>query len=219
MKVLFLGNSHTYYHQMPLMVEALSAAAGGPTIATEENTGGGVDFAWHWNHRRSRSLIERGGWDSVVLQNRSGGPLEEPAAMERYAKLLVEEIRRVDAQPVFYMTWANLTRLDTQDQITSVYRRIADQHDAILAPVGEAWRRVHESGDAIRLHDSDGRHAAPVGSYLAACVITSTIIGADALGWPRTLELDGSSLITVDDSQIITLRQAAHEAITDQRAL
>ena len=70
MKVLFLGKSHTYYHQMPWMVEALSAASGGPIIETEESTGGGVDFAWHWGQRRSRSLVERGGWDYIVLQNR-----------------------------------------------------------------------------------------------------------------------------------------------------
>ena len=217
MKVLFLGNSHTYYHQMPLMVEALSESSDGPTIETEESTGGGVDFQWHWNQRRSRSLVERGGWDFIVLQNRSGGPLEESDSMKRYAGLLVDEIRKVDAQPVFYMTWAALSRPDTQEEITSVYRQIADEHSALLAPVGEAWKNVLESGAGIRLHDADGRHAAPAGSYLAACVLTSMMTDTEPLGWPGKLQRDGQSLIALDDAQVSSLHRAASEAIADER--
>ena len=138
--------------------------------------------------------------------------------MIRYAKLLVNEIQKVDAQPIFYMTWAAHRRPDTQDEITSVYRRIADQHNAILAPVGEAWRKVFETGEGIQLHDSDGRHASPVGSYLAACVLTSVMTNRPANGWPGKLVRHEELLIEVDDSQISTLQQAASEAIRDEQA-
>ena len=45
-KVLFIGNSHTYFNDMPQMVKELANAAGEELHVTML-TKGGMDFAWH----------------------------------------------------------------------------------------------------------------------------------------------------------------------------
>merc|ERR1712048_257016 len=66
----------------------------------------------------------------------------------------------------------------------------------LVAPVGRAFRLIYDeitvaggnAGDAgslfFRLYDPDGSHPSAMGTYLAACVLYSTISGASASGLP-----------------------------------
>ena len=108
MRLLFVGNSHTYLNHMPRMVERMLAAAGSrPPVEVEQTVGDAVGLEWHWGNARTRELIAGGGWDFVVLQDRSGGPLKNRDSFERHARLLDAEIRAAGARTVLYMTWAH----------------------------------------------------------------------------------------------------------------
>lgn len=56
--------------------------------------------------------------------------------------------------------------------------------------MGEAWRAHFRSGSHVALHDSDGSHPRPEGSYLAAAVIAATIIDESPrqFDWYATLD-------------------------------
>jgi len=181
-RIAFLGNSHTFYNDMPGMLHDLAMAAGLGEIGVDSSTGNGVDLAWHWRSRQSRALIEHGDWDIVVLQERSGGPLEDPERMREHARLLHEAIVARGARSMLSMTWANRRRPEDQPAISRVYRELAAEIDAELAPVGEAWARVHETHPDLVLHDADDRHASPAGSYLAACVFLRCCCGRSPVG-------------------------------------
>ena len=141
--ILFIGNSHTYYHDMPRMIAGLSEAADHTAdLDIETSTASGVSLQWHWNHTPTRILIEQGGWDAVVLQERSGGPLEDKPEMHEYARRLHSEIADQGAETIFYMTWAWMYQPGTQSEITAAYEKISSTLDATLAPWARR-RRAH----------------------------------------------------------------------------
>ena len=81
-RLLFLGNSHTYTHDIPkIMLELTKAAGYQHDLYIVTSTDSGVGLEWHWQNSRSRNLISIGMWDYVILQERSRGPLEDKNKM------------------------------------------------------------------------------------------------------------------------------------------
>jgi len=70
-RVLFIGNSFTYYNDMPQMLEAMAASRNGPVIRTTMVASGGATLEDHWRDTAARSLLQRGRWDWVVLNEQS----------------------------------------------------------------------------------------------------------------------------------------------------
>ncbi|MFP4229304.1 MAG: hypothetical protein ACLFTE_10830, partial [Salinivenus sp.] len=97
----------------------------------------------------------------------------------------------------------------SRSEITSAYEDIADELDATLAPVGEAWKRALIEDPDLRLHAPDGRHAAPAGSHLAACVFYAVLFDSDPTGLPGTLTVDGSTVVDLPHERATFLQQAA----------
>lgn len=170
-RILFIGNSYTFYNDMPRQLQEIAASMGDErTIITERVVKGGRALREHWNDTLALAAIRRGGWDLVVLQEHSLGALNAPDTMRKYIRLFTEEIRKVGAVPVLYMTWARQYNPKSQDSISRVYTRIGREFGAVVAPVGLAWQRVRHEYPAIVLFDPDGTHPSGEGSYLAACV-------------------------------------------------
>ena len=216
LEVLFIGNSHTYLNYMPQMLLALvSAEDRGFELDVDQCTGEGVGLEWHWNNPSSRDAIRGNRWDYVVLQDRSGGPLEELASFERYAGLLDAEIRKQDAKTIFYMTWANRTRPDTQALLADAYGMMAHKLDALLAPVGLVWEAVQRMDPGLDLHHRDGRHANPIGSYLTACVFYSVLFNTSPEGLPGSFYIKGKKRVDIDKDQAFFLQKTAWETIVN----
>jgi hypothetical protein len=214
MNILFIGNSHTYYHHMPRMLYEL-ARSGVPDcdFRVEQCTGHGVSLAWHWKNSNTHDLIAGEKWDYVVLQERSGGTLEAGKAFQEHARLLNAKIRKRGARTVFYMTWAHLSRPDTQQIIAQVYEQIALELGAILAPVGLAWERLQKTDPNFRLHEAGGRHANPAGSYLTACVFYALLIGVSPVGLPATITIPDKPRLELEKPRALLLQQTAFETV------
>ena len=109
--VLFLGNSYTFYNQMPNMVSEIATSMG-DTVVAESNTPGGWKLEQH-AQAGSSSLqkITEKQWDFVVIQGQSQEPSFPPyqVAEETYpdAEILVNAIEDnyECTEPIFYMTW------------------------------------------------------------------------------------------------------------------
>ena len=217
MNVLFIGNSHTYLHYMPQMLGELTRAADtGFPLNIDQITGEGADLQWHWNNAPSRDKIRSGSWDRVVLQDRSGGPLEEFESFQAHARLLDEEIRRQGAKTVFYMTWANKSRPRTQKIIADAYGQIATELGAVLAPVGLAWEKVQALDVELNLHHIDDRHANPSGAYLTACVFYAVFFNASPEGLPATLQIEGKIRLDLAKDRAVFLQKIAYETVTNE---
>jgi hypothetical protein len=214
LKVLFIGNSHTYLNFMPQMLLALvNAGDRGFELLVDQCIGEGASLEWHWKNPPSREKITEKRWDFVVLQDRSGGPLEEPESFERHAGLLDSEIRKQAARTIFYMTWANRTRPDTLAVLTEAYTKMAQGLGAILSPVGLAWEAVQRDEPDFDLHHRDGRHANPVGSYLTACVFYSILFNTSPEGLPGTFFHKGKKRVDLDKDKGLFLQKIAWETV------
>ncbi len=212
--VLFIGNSHTYLHFMPEMVERL-AEAGGDRLRARQVAGDGVSLQWHGANRETLELIKSEKWSHVVLQDRSGGPLEERDAMFRHARLLDDEIKKRGARTVFFMTWAKREKPETQEEIAEAYTRIARDLDAMVAPAGLAWKTAMMKDPGLRLHHKDGRHANPVGAYLTACVFYAILLEKSPEGLPGSLWIRGKNRIALTDAAACFLQKTAHESLQE----
>ena len=213
-KVLFIGNSHTYLNFMPQMLVELAGAGDRQfELFTEQCTGEGASLEWHWNHPPSRGAIENRRWDFVVLQDRSGGPLEEPVSFRRHAHLLDGEIKKRGAETILYMTWANRQRPETQAALTEAYINLATDLQAGIAPVGMAWKAVHRVVPDFDLYHHDGRHANPAGSYLAACVFYSVLFKVTPEGLPGTFSCKGKKRLELALDKAQLLQRIAWETV------
>jgi hypothetical protein len=214
MRILFIGNSHTYLHKMPWILKALAAAHGDVRpVEPDQCTGNGVSLGWHWRSPDRRSRISAGGWDFVVLQERSGGTIENPEAFFRHARLLDADIRAAGAQTVFYMTWAGRSRPDDQALISAAYRRAAADCGALLAPVGTAWQRALAEHSEWHLHHPDGRHAGPSGAYLTACVFFRLLCGASPVGLPGRIHAEGKLRVDLSPEQARFFQRVASDEV------
>ncbi|ANM32158.1 hypothetical protein ABI59_08790 [Acidobacteria bacterium Mor1] len=192
-RVLFLGNSYTYQNNLPAMVERLSSAGETrPSLITLMVASGGATLERHASNPMTLKRIHSGDWDWVVLQEQSVRPVRNPDRMRRWARALNGKIKEAPSTPrtLLFMTWSRRDRPEMLRPLSEVYRTLALEIDAEVAPVGEAWHRVLlDESRPIALHAADGSHPSRLGSYLAACVIWSKIYGRSPVGLP-TLGLD-----------------------------
>ena len=176
LKVLFIGNSYTYYHRLPDIVAAMSARPESPRrFEVRMVAQGGASLLDHWEGGNARRALRGQPWDRVVLQEQSNVPASNPRQFNRYVARFASAARDAGAQTILYVTWARRDRPAAQAAINHAYADAAKEADATLSPVGEAWRRARERWPDLALHDVDGSHPSALGSYLAACVLYITL--------------------------------------------
>ena len=186
-RVLFIGNSYTYYNNLPGMISTLS----GGRIETRMVVRGGANLQLMWDLGEAAAAIREGKWDYVVLQEHSllGGMrvdgaehVNEPDFFFDNVRLFDTEIRKAKAKTVLYMTWARRAYPEQQVFLTHAYAAIGHELGVAIAPVGVAWQKIRDTDPAVVLHASDGTHPSPIGSYIAACVLLDTLLGKKQTG-------------------------------------
>ena len=209
-RVLFIGNSLTYYNDMPSMVAGLAATAG-INMQYDLHAPGGRRLADHAVDREALAKIDRGTWHFVVIQEQSQWPAFPDWVVQRDmdppARALRDRIKRANprATVVLYMTMARrngdpqnaasipmpelATFAGMQARINRTYVRLGRELGATVVPVGRAWEAVRRSRPSLNLY-SDEIHPNAVGSYLAACVFYATLFRRNPVGLSYTAGLD-----------------------------
>jgi len=85
------------------------------------------------------------------------------------------------------MTWARKWNPLMQEQISKMYRQLAEEEEAVLVPVGEAWALARQLRPDINLFDADGSHPGPMGTYLTGCLFFAAFTGQSPEGLPARL--------------------------------
>lgn len=188
-RVLFIGNSYTYFWNLPQTVGAMATAMDVPLI-TRQSTAGGVNLGQHWRGEKelnTQSLIRQGDFDAVILQDHSMRAIEYPDSLLHFGQLFGELAKEEEAKTYIYMTWARQWDPYMQAPIAEQYTRLAEQLDANLIPVGLAWERSRALRPELPLFDPDGSHPSPTGTYLTACVVFGKLTGMSPIGLPHRL--------------------------------
>ena len=192
MRVLFVGNSHTFINGMPEMVVKLAAKADvDRPLHYVMEAPGGAGFVEHLDNGHVETLLGQGPWDFVVLQDQQQRPsfTFDPERADRWfftpARALDAIIQDAGTKTILFMTWARQAgdpdnvEGDTFDmmqaRVSDAYDTLALEVGATVAPVGLAWQAAHHERPELVLWRPDGSHAQVAGSYLAASVLFATI--------------------------------------------
>ena len=168
-KILFIGNSHTYYHDLPAWVALLAKEEGYECDVTMLAHGGWY-LCQHVKEPDVRFNIKYGHYDYVVLQEHSH-PFDDIPGYIEAAETLAGWIREAGSTPVIYGTWAKKDEKAAQDTMNTVNRKLAEDLDAVYASVGESWWSMVESYPDNEMYDEDGSHASERGIEFAAKMI------------------------------------------------
>ena len=178
LRVLFVGNSFTYFWNMPQLVQAMGASQG-VSLEIRQSTVGGSNLKQHWLEEKgtlTRKFLKEERWDYVILGDHSLSTINTPESFDLYAKKFTELVRSIGAEPLFYMTWAYKSNPLMQPFITKGYQDIATELDASVIPVGPIWMRAKELRPDLNLYFDD-KHPSPDGSYLIALIVYHTLTG------------------------------------------
>ena len=173
LKILFIGNSHTYFNDMPEMVAEQFRKEQYDCEVTMIAHGGWF-LEQHANEPDVRFNILYGHYDYVVLQEHAHpfGPEEKFYGAVRQ---LNQWILEAGSKGVIYMTWAKKDEEFNQERMTLAHEQIADELGMLLAPVGKYWWEYLRSYPDIEMYYKDGQHASPDGSRFAAKYIWNAI--------------------------------------------
>ena len=102
MKVLFIGNSFTYFNEMQDIFQNLCVAAGHDVVARRRTVGGyGVEHHTDFESEHGKAVLAdlAEGWDYAVIQGMSSQPALNRGLFLEKSKVLAEKIREFGAEP------------------------------------------------------------------------------------------------------------------------
>lgn len=177
-----VGNSHTVVNDLPLMVRTIlnTDPKWGP-VTMEVQSGAFLEDLAKRGDVRKR--ISDGKWDVIVLQAAKVSSSHKFRYSQAGGIELAKLAKASGARTLLFAEWARQDVNETEF-ILNVYREIGSAAKVEIVPVGRAWDAYLAKRPDAPLWATDGNHASPTGSALAAYVLASWIRKSDA-GLPR----------------------------------
>ncbi len=207
-KILFIGNSYTFYSNLPDMIRQMAESAG-MKLEVSAVTSGGKSLEWHYYNPETLQALQREEWDYVALQEFSTRPLEDPDKMYASAAALFNKVTSKKARAALYLTWSRKFLPETQQCITGAYIELARRINALIFPAGPAWQAVIAKNPDIELYDPDQSHPSVLGSYLTACVFCSSILNLNLETVTNKIRLLPGAALVIEPEVAGILRQSA----------
>lgn len=172
--LLFVGNSLTYYNDLPALVKE-AAADKGISIATKMLAKSNYAIIDHWQEGEVQTLIQSRKYDYIIIQQ---GPSSQPEGYDMllqsgqaYAALC----KANDVQLAYFMVWPALQYYHTFEGVIANYSNAAKENEALLCPVGATWKTYIDRTNDFSYYGTDGFHPSVKGSLVAADMIVNTL--------------------------------------------
>lgn len=208
-RVLFIGNSYTFYNDMPELVKSCALSTG-DTLTTDQSTISGYTWRQHSTNEVTNNKIKQGGFDHVVLQANSLEFTYDDNTVNtgtlpygRYLDSLAHKYNPC-AQTIFYNTWGRKngsngqTYLRQDTLIEQRYKAFANARTAMVSPVGPVRRYLRTNNPSIELYISDESHPTLAGSFVSAVCFYTVIFRKD----PTLMTYKPTDLSTADANAI-----------------
>ncbi len=192
-RILFVGNSYTYYHDMPESIFAPMASAAGHDFEVQAVTHGGYflsQFADPQNKegQRLRSITESQRFDYIVLQDHSLSTIQDPGNFFDAIRDLKALLDDKTDNFILFATWARKPGCKTLEEIgmscEEMTSHVARQYDKagqrfhmVVAHVGKAFAAYAQAHPDAELYFTDLHHSSRLGSTIAAETILKAITG------------------------------------------
>jgi hypothetical protein len=200
-RILWLGSSSTYVHNLPLQVgNWLNSFSDFDSVETYLTGKSGTGFHEYmrdgfqaqYGLADGQTLLEKielEKFDYVVLQQISYFIADSDSVeIIKDTKILADAIRAAGGEPVIYeMGWRLEPLNETGRQMS--WREAKKNNIKMYAPCSSAWARVRAEQPDIELHNlPDTDHPGTLGTYLNMCCFYAAFTGESPAGLPRTIE-------------------------------
>ncbi len=198
MNILFIGNSYTYYNDLPALFENL-ANENGKNVKTDSVTFGGArlhQFVEDNEYAKQLDdLLANNEYDICIFQEQSILPIVNYSmffgGIEKVNMKVTAHVNKI----VFYETWGRKTGSETLEEygwtnesmtklLAEAYENAAKEIGADVAHVGQNFHKVYKAHAEIELYNEDKTHPSYKGSCLATLTLYKTIFGE----LPKTME-------------------------------
>ncbi len=186
LNVLFVGNSYTYYNDMPEIYFKKVAEEAGCDVTVTAITKGGAYLYQYANQECEHGKLLRQKtsgqhYDVAVIQEQSVNPVKDEKS---FLDGVHDVMALIDADCfVLYATWGRnvgspildelaLTREEMTEKLSLAYNKAAKLYGMKVAEVGKTFLRYEPRDD---LYDPDKSHPSAIGSTIAARVIFETV--------------------------------------------
>ena len=193
-KILFIGNSITYFNDMPILFQEI-ANSKGKNIAVQSHAPGGTGFIDHVVSPTVYNLFKNNVWDAVVLQPGSGESAGATSSVNlsiSRGQIIIDSIKKYSpcAKIFLYQIPYGVPSASTYNTYFNIQTRIRDSvtkmSDALrvpLVPAGECTRMHYAAQQDLLLHSSfNDIHPNLNGSYLVAAAMFAAIFQENAAG-------------------------------------
>ena len=199
MKILFIGNSLTYYNDMPELVMKLGKAVGKDIYTFKATVGSATMCQQTASTTEIGKLVDKAlsqDWTHVVIQPSRRITDKENTVKNAElsaAKVLDERIKSAGAETVIYATWGNntgaytvykmnsdginassagtysISRTDHTAYMKSISEEFATSLGAPMVDCASLFEFMATKYPDVNMYHSDERHPSLYGSYAIAC--------------------------------------------------
>jgi hypothetical protein len=208
-RVLMIGDSLTYYNDMPGLLQQFTVHEPHP-IDVERRTFPYCSLATHLDHGAAERIKE-GRFDYVVLQDFSRLPVTDPQTCIRSYERYNDVAKGANSKIIIFENWTRAGMDDDFPKMRETYRIIEERTGGIRAPIGTAFRNLRAARPDIKLL-LDDRHPSDAASYLIACVLYDVIYHKKSSDLPW--DLQGPKL---SSDVMSTLRGIADRTVAEMR--
>lgn len=217
-KVLFVGNSYTYYNWSSYMLKEI-AWKEGLEIDVTLSAHSGFTIEKHLSHAITTARISEGGFDYAIVQEYNdrlaviGADLAKGSLGSDATKFtsnmtsIISSIKKSSPSVVALVetSWGTKTGTGSlistnwtdyktmQGYVTSGSAHVASQAAVERTLLGEAWEKVRTERPDIEMYHTDLHHPSYAGSYLKACVNYLTLSGKKFGSSPCDCLLDAAT--------------------------
>lgn len=173
-KILFVGNSLTYFNNLPELVE-LEAASKDIDLKANSITKGNYAIVDHWADGIVQQEIKSQQYDFVVIQQGPSSQEEGYQMLMDGGKDYANLCEANDTQLAYFMVWPSRQYYYTFDGVIRNYTESAKANNALLCPVGKIWKEHFDVTNDFSYYGPDGFHPSLEGSKVAAEVIVKSL--------------------------------------------
>lgn len=206
MKILFVGNSATYVHEIPETLARL-ANEQGYNVKTESITRGGYMLSQYAEEQNVYDTIKKG-FDIVVFQDNgncvSSDEMREKCknALEKMIKTAKESGANayIYVRPPYGYSSFGYTPLEQCEEFDKLFGAIAEKEGAKNVYVNRAFAEAMKN-TSLKIWGPDNAHTSEQGAYLAVCTFFATIFkkSATTLGKNDISESEAKTIQKIAD--------------------
>ncbi len=222
-KILFIGNSFTFYWNLPSQVEEMSKEKGLNWDVMQFSVPSAT-LKDHWNNPELKRILKNQTFDHIIIQEHSTNILTgEQGSTKDYFNLILTLIPD-STQVHFFSTWMypsmnhyniNKSEYPIEDKVKELISGTTHK----FIPVGRAFKLFNFKHSQFNLLLEDNKHPNPNGSYLASCVIFSHLSGQSSLNLSKRYNGKDSKGVDiyysiVEDEVLTFLQQISDDIIS-----